>query len=102
LHKKKKEALFSGVFLFWTITSLAHLSYFGASFIGGGFLAHIESKSLLWIIFGVEIISIFILSEGDASGFSYDIVITIFIYLFVHVTCIFYYFNNLYNNKLKI
>jgi hypothetical protein len=63
------------------------LGCFGASFRGGGFLANTESKSLLWIIFGAETVSIFIVTEGVAGGFSYDIVITtLFIYLFALVT----------------
>lgn len=42
---------------------------------------------LLWIIFGAEMISIFILTDGDASRFSYDIVIiALFIYLFAYMT----------------
>jgi hypothetical protein len=44
---------------------------------------------LLWIIFGAETISIFILTEGEAIGFFYNIVIICnFAYFIILIICI--------------
>jgi hypothetical protein len=55
---------------------------------------------LLWITFGAETVSISILTEGDAGGFSYNIVTTALFTCLRMRLCIFYCFNNLINNKL--